>query len=320
MFDHVAALGAANARIGSAHAEFLSLLVEVGLHGSWREDGARDLAHWASMRYGMSTWKARRWIDAAHAIDRLPSLSEALSGGRLGIDKVVELCRFATPDTEERLIGWAGGVSCAAVRQRADREIRASIKGVREAERSRTLEWWYFDEGRRFGLYAEMSAASGPSVVRAIERMTERVPAMPGEEDESYASARRADALSALCSASLAGDPEPDRATVVVHAQLEGLRTDGRGGGETEGGPVLHPQSVRRMLCNARVQTVIEDQAGRVVGLGRVSRQPSVWMVRQVRYRDRECRFPGCAPAGSPRPTTSGGGGTAVEPTSTTSC
>jgi HNH endonuclease len=39
---------------------------------------------------------------------------------------------------------------------------------------------------------------------------------------------------------------------------------------------------------------VFEDAAGDVVGLGRTSREPPAWMLRQVRYRDRECRFPGC--------------------------
>ena len=70
----------------------------------WREDGARDLAHWMSMRYGISEWKARRWVAAAHALERLPRLAEALACGRLGMDKVVELARFATPDDESGLI------------------------------------------------------------------------------------------------------------------------------------------------------------------------------------------------------------------------
>jgi hypothetical protein len=42
------------------------------------------------------------------------------------------------------------------------------------------------------------------------------------------------------------------------------------------------------------VQTVLEDRAGNALGLGRMSREPSAWMIRQVRYRDRGCRFPGC--------------------------
>jgi Domain of unknown function (DUF222) len=212
-----------------------------------------------AIRYGISEWKSRRWVAAAHALENLPLIAEALERGELGIDKVVELARFATPETEARLIRWAMTVSVGAVHHRGDLEARASITEVRETERSREVTWWYFDEGRRFGLEADLPAASGPVIVNALEREAERIAAMPGEEDEVYASARRADALVALCSARIATDPEPDRATVVVHARLDGLHRD-TGGCEIEGGPVIHPQSVRRLLCNARVQTIVEDK------------------------------------------------------------
>jgi hypothetical protein len=123
--------------------------------------------------------------------------------------------------------------------------------------------------------------------------MATEVPELPDENATADASARRADALIALCSARVASDPDPDRATVVVHAQLEGLMT-GSGGAELEDGPVIHPETVRRLLCNARTQTVVEDETGDVIGMGRLRREPSAWMVRQIRHRDRECRFPGC--------------------------
>ncbi len=57
---------------------------------------------------------------------------------------------------------------------------------------------------------------------------------------------------------------------------------------------MIHPQTARRLLCTARVQRVIEDHGGQVVGLGRTSREPSGWMMRQLRYRDFGCTFPGC--------------------------
>ena len=57
---------------------------------------------------------------------------------------------------------------------------------------------------------------------------------------------------------------------------------------------MAHPQTVRRLLCTARVQAVIEDRGGNPLGLGRTSREPSASMMRQLRYRDSECRFPGC--------------------------
>jgi hypothetical protein len=287
------ALDNTNAAVGRAQREMLHLIADADRLEIWRDTGARDTAHWVAIRYGISEWKSRRWVGAAHALENLPSIAEALAAGELGIDKVVELARFATPETEARLIRWATTVSVGAVGHRGDLEARASITDVRETERSREVSWWYHDEGRRFGLEADLPASSGPVIVNALEREAERIAALPGEEDEVYASARRADALVALCSARVASDPEPDRATVVVHARLDGLRQD-TGGCEIEGGPVIHPQSVRRLLCNARVQTVVEDQDGTVLGVGRLSRQVPAWMVRQVRHRDRECRFPGC--------------------------
>jgi hypothetical protein len=79
----------------------------------------------------------------------------------------------------------------------------------------------------------------------------------------------------------------------VVHARLDGLEHD-TGGCEIEGGPVIHPQSVRRLLCNARVQTIVEDAEGNALGIGRLSRAVPNWMLRQVRHRDREWPLPGC--------------------------
>jgi hypothetical protein len=288
-----AALDNVNAQIGRMQRQLLHLITDADRRDIWRDSGARDTAHWLAIRYGISEWKARRWVAAAHALEHLPRIAGALESGELGIDKVVELARFAKGDEEGRLIRWARTVSVGAVRHRADLEAKGSIKDLRETERSREVTWWYFDEGRRFGLEADLPAASGPVVIKALEREAERIAALPGEEDEVYASARRADALVALCSARIASDPQPDRATVVVHARLDGLEQD-TGGCEIEDGPVIHPQLVRRLLCNARVQTVVEDREGNVLGIGRTSRHAPAWLLRQVRHRDRECRFPGC--------------------------
>jgi len=286
-------IDAVHAQVAGAQHRLLSLIAEVDRREAWRDSGARDTAHWLAIRYGISAWKADRWVAAAHALERLPRLRAAFAGGELGIDKVVELARFASPETEGRLIAWASGVSCAAVRRRGDLSARASSRTTVEAERDRSVSWWWFDQGSRFGLEAELPAAQGAIVARALERMAEQVPAMPDEHDAGYASARRADALVAVCSARISNDPDPDRATVIVHAQLDGL-TRNTGGCEVEGGPVINPQTVRRLLCNARAQTIVEDGEGTVLGLGRLSREPPAWMIRQVRYRDRECRFPGC--------------------------
>lgn len=295
MFDStlIGAVDVAHASVGAAHRELLSSIVRLVGSEAWREQGARDPAHFLSIRYGLSDWKSRRWIAAGFALEHLPRLAQALSSGALGIDKLVELTRFATPGSEERLIVWARRVSCGAIRRRGDLEEEATMDDVVGPARARSVGWWYFDEGRRFALEAELPAAEGAVVARALERVARTIPAMPDEDGTSGADARRADALVAMCSARIAVDGDPDRATVVIHAQAKGLE-EGSGGCEVEDGPVLHPASVRRALCNARTQIVLEDRLGNVIGLGRARREPPEWMLRQVRYRDRECRFPGC--------------------------
>jgi hypothetical protein len=289
----VQGIDASHRRFCSAGRELFRWIAEGDREKVWRDSGARDMAHFIRMRCGISEWKARRWIAASHALEDLPHISQALSRGQLGIDKVAELTRFATAETEADLLGWATGVSCGAIRRKADLAHRQSLDEVKDAEKSRTLSWWYFDENCRFGLQAELPAADGAVVAKALERLAETIPVMPGEEDGCFADARRADALVVLCSSRIADDADPDRATVVVHAQLDGIVSGDRGA-EIEGGPVIHPETARRLLCHSRVQTVIEDTSGQPLGLGRTSREPSGWMMRQLRYRDLECRFPGC--------------------------
>jgi hypothetical protein len=273
--------------------ELLGFIAEVDRRDLWRGSGARDMAHWLAMRHGISQWKARRWIAAGHALEHLTDLAHALSSGELGIDKVVELARFATFESEAGLISWARFVSCAAVKRRADLEVRRTIEDVRDAEHARFLNWWNLDDGNRVGLEAELPAAQGAVVVRALQRMSDSIPRMPGEDDPEFAAARRADALVALCSNRIAVDADPDRATVVVHARLGDL-VGSDGAAEVEGGGRIHPETARRLLCDARVQTVLEGASGEPVRLGRLSREPTPAMMRQLRYRDVECRFPGC--------------------------
>jgi Domain of unknown function (DUF222)/HNH endonuclease len=282
-----------HAAISRAHRHLFELIAEADRREVWWEYGARDLAHWLSMRYDISQWKARRWIAAAHALRDLPGITGAFRSGRLGIDKVVELARFATAETEERLIAWAEGVSGSCVRRRGDREVSAAIDATREADKSRFVTWWYADEGRRLGLQAELPVAQGAVVVRALDRVAESLPVMPREDEPCFADERRADALVALCSARLAADPDADRATVIVHAPIAALVDDG-GGCEIEGGGVLDRETARRLLCNGRMQVVFEDDAGQPMRLGRMSREPTAAMMRQLRYLDSECRFPGC--------------------------
>ena len=286
-------IDAAHVRVGEAHLRFLEMIVLVERAEAWADDGARDLSHWLWMRYGISDWKARRYVDAANALRGLPATAEALRRGHVGIDKVVELARFATFDTEDGLIAWAAHVSAARIRQEGDVLRRIEEQEAGRDDEARSVSWSYRDEGRRFEMHADLPAAQGATVAKAIDRLSASIPSMPDESGAAHIPARRADALVALCSARLADDPDPDRATVIIHARAGG-RADDRTGSEIEGGGMAHPSTLERLLCAARVETIHEDASGRTLGVGRVTRVPPAWMLRQVRYRDGGCRFPGC--------------------------
>lgn len=289
----VRGIDAEHARIAAAQRRMLRLIAQADRRKSWVDVGARDTAHWLSMRYGISYWKAQRWIATAHALDSLPLVSDALGSGELHLDKAVELTRFATPETESRLLIWAGGVSSGAIRRKADVAARRSREDLIDVERSRSLTWWTFDEGRRFGLQGELPTAQGAVVAKALDRLARSVPVMPDEQGAAGTEARRADALVALCTTGSRPDDEPDRATVIVHARIDG--TDGElGGCEIENGPAIDADAARRLGCDSRRQTVTEDGSGLPLRVGRVTREPPAWMVRHLRYRDGECRFPGC--------------------------
>jgi Domain of unknown function (DUF222)/HNH endonuclease len=265
----------------------------------WHADGYRDLAQWLSARVGISNWAARRWIQAAHALPTLPHLSAALEAGTLSIDKIVELCRFATPETERRLIRWAQRVTVTGIRRKADLASRGSEEDVVEADRTRWLRYWWSDDGRRLGLEGALPADQGAIVARTLDRIADRAPDIiddvqdPPISSEDSLDIRRADALVAMASREIADDQDADRATVVVHADLAALCGDTRGC-EIEGGPVINPETARRLSCDARLQLVLHDEEGEAVGIGRVSRTPPPWLLRQLRFRVRRCTFPGC--------------------------
>jgi hypothetical protein len=76
---------------------------------------------------------------------------------------VVEVSRFTTRDTEVKLISWAQGVSCGAIRHRGDLVGAPVPPEAAEVDQARTLSWWYLDEGRRFGALRGASRRSGGS-------------------------------------------------------------------------------------------------------------------------------------------------------------
>ncbi|MGI0156616.1 MAG: DUF222 domain-containing protein, partial [Thermoplasmata archaeon] len=137
--------------------------------------------------------------------------------------------------------------------------------------------------------------AEGAVVEKALSRLAEQAPPDPATGVFEELECRLADALVEVSSANLAADPDADRATVVVHVDAGVLsqETD-EGLAELEPGRAICGDTARRLACDARWQLVAEGPDGEALGVGRMTRQVPPWLSRQLRRRDRGCRFPGC--------------------------
>jgi hypothetical protein len=280
--------------ICASQRDLMSSIVEGEHAGIWQADGCRDMAQWVAGRLGLSYWTASRWVNAARALERLPRVSRSFTNGSLSVDKVVELTRFASPDNEADLVSWARKVTPATIRRRADVANRPSLEDHRDAHRGRYLEFWRDDLMVRFE--GALPTDVGVKLQKAIDRIADGLPKPPsGSEDglDRSIEARRADALVTMASAAIANDQDQDRATVVVHVDLESLGDAARGG-EIASGGTLHPEVVKRLGCGGRVEWVVGDGERHALGIGHKSRVIPLWMERQLRYRDGGCTFPGC--------------------------
>ncbi|TQM10093.1 DUF222 domain-containing protein [Pseudonocardia kunmingensis] len=87
------------AHITAALCQFLKVLAEFDDRNGWAGPGIRSCAHWLSWRAGMSLRTATDHLRVAHALPRLPRITEAFAAGRISYSKVRALTRVTGTDT-----------------------------------------------------------------------------------------------------------------------------------------------------------------------------------------------------------------------------
>jgi hypothetical protein len=276
----------------AALAELFAVVRELHTRNAFAADGAKDAAGWLQVRFGLPYRTAARWAEVALALEELPHLREAFAEGLLCLDKVAAATKFATPETDEQIAREARKMTVTALENAARRQKEVGPDQEARVRRNRKVWWTWRDGGTRFHLEADTTAEQGARIAAALERTAAGLPHMDQDGPVSMAQ-RRADALSALASVQIAEDSDQDRATVVVHVDLETLRT-GIGSGWSEEGALLSSETVDKLLCDSRLKALIEDDRGKPLGVGRAMRTPPRWMRQALKTRDLTCCFPGC--------------------------
>ena len=204
------------------------------------------------------------------------------------------VAQLATKDDDEDWAERAPGWSPAQL-ARALRTTRVVTRAEADSRHARRGVTWHWDREHALRLRGYLPDLLGQTVVQALERLAEQN-AAPGPDGkyEPYA-ARCADALVELAGGQLAADDDPDHSCVVVHVPAEAMVDDTIAGAELGNADVgLANETVRRLTCDTTWQPMLESPDCGPVATGRRARTVPSAMKRQLRRRDRGCRFPGC--------------------------
>jgi hypothetical protein len=298
-----AAIGRLVSQMNADSYRMLVLVREFDDRFGWKKWSSKSCAEWVAWRCGIKLSAAREKVRSAHALRALPAISAAFAEGRLSYSKVRALTRVAQRHDEDLLLAYALDATVPQVEERC-RQIRNvapdSRHHARRAWNNRSLTMWR-DEGRGLMRFTvEVPIEEGELIVRALdcavaggEVTTDLDPEAIAESKGTAWCAQQADALVAVAKSYLDGGQAPeggataDHYQVVVHADAKSL-TGGAGCSE------LPIDTVKRLLCDSSLVTVIEDENAHPLDVGRKQRIVSTPLKRALHARDRGCTFPGC--------------------------
>ena len=178
-----------------------------------------------------------------------------------------------------------------SVREMGQRARERTPQDVKKVHKERSFTWQFDEQAPVLRFAGQMVDSDGVEFVKTITRLASQMTAQPGGTYESFA-ARCLDALLMLASQTRGADTDPDRATAIIHVPADAV-THGHGAEFEDGTPLL-PETLRRLLCDARLQVQVDNREGTAVGVGRTTRTIPPWLARIVRQRDKGCRYPGC--------------------------
>ncbi len=305
--------------LNAANHRWLALIAEFDRRKGWADGATQSCAHWLNWKCGLDRGAAREKVRVAHAVEHLPLISASMARGALSYSKVRALTRVAAPLNEDILLMIAEYGTAHHVEKlvRQFRRAQESAELDREAQQFAGRRLTYFhDEDGSVVLNVRLTAESGAVLLKALEVATDEFwrvdvsAATPvddfdgsGDFDSTGDSKRttpqrRADALALFAESYLKHGFEAlsggERQQIVVHVDAETLREATPGRCELEDGPAVAAQTARRLACDASVVTILEDEAGRPLDIGRKSRTIPPAIRRALHSRDKACTFPGC--------------------------
>ncbi len=271
-----------------------------------------DPARFIAYRCGITLREAREVLRVAQALQELPATRAAFARGELTYTKVRALTRVATAACEEGLVELAGALTASQLERALRAFRRVVLDDVRHVHELEYVEYFYADDGSLV-LRARLAAEDGALLVLALDSARERIVERRREERAAVGNTRPqtpdedgpprslgVEALLELGTRALEAAPGADtevaqpRTRIVVHVDAAALTSDGPGRSELEQGPLIPPETARRLGCDAEIAAQVERD-GLPLSVGRARRTVPPALRRLLETRDdTTCCFPGC--------------------------
>ena len=261
--------------VDAATHEFLTQVRAFDEAGGWQQQGATSMSTWLAYRVGLTPGVAREKVRVSRALAQLPATDEALRLGQISYWKVRELSRVATAETEAQLLEYAAHTTGAQF-EKVCRLFRQTQRGHVPADRE--PERWVHQRNTHDGM-----------VRLTIQVRPEEAATLTTAMESASDTGELVDGLIAMAEETARGDkPHRPPAEVVVHIDADTLT------GQLSDGSGVPAEVCERLLCDAGIVPVLEDERGRTLDVGRKSRSVPAALRRALQMRDKGCGFPGC--------------------------
>ncbi len=276
----------------AADGRIVAKLAELDRRQAYRDEGATCTEAWALERFGVSAPSARAYAHVGEKVPDCPHLVGSLCAGEISFDKVRALADVATPETDRELCDQAQECSVRELADIARMRARPTTSVGRSAHERRSLR---FHDG--FGTVTVQLAPEAYAETKTCLEARARHVASDGKTPWDQ---RRCDAfLELIRSSGPGGATGPSPYFVVAHVPLDALLDESGQestlGAELELGGLIDGPTVQRLACDATIAIAVDDDVGHTMYEGRARRFATQAQRREVRRRDRACRFPGCA-------------------------
>ena len=298
--------------LNAANYRLIKLLDEFDRRDGWCGVGIRSLAHWLNFKCGIGKLAAREKVRVARALRDLPKIDAAFERGEISYSKVRAMTRAATPENEAFLLeiarhGTADHMERLVRAYRRHGDVLEASK-IEPGRRREGRFWCYEEDDGTMAFGGRLPLEQGRLLEKAIDAMVaeserDAAPEVEAEEQEGVSAETPAPASDTDSVSAETPDRAVNRATalariaehyiatgggrarslagheacqVFVHVNANDAHPDNRINGghttHTDDRRWIAPDVARQLACDAALTTVLENDRGEVLNVGRRSR------------------------------------------------